>query len=117
MNEALQVELLAILKDSHKGIIKSLEFAQAKAPEIIKQIFLYGVYSNILYILIFILVLLLNIFVIYKYIKTKEELFVPFIFLFSIASLLCGIFSIYAVENLIKIQTAPYLFLIDYIKN
>lgn len=119
MNLELQKELVNIMQDSHNGIIKGIYSVQQQAPELVNQILKYGVYKNILDLIIstifgFIFLKLA--------LKSKKEenyydsdLIKPFLvywilFCISIISIIGDII------NLIQIYIAPKLFLLEYVK-
>jgi len=126
MNELLQQELLNIIQDSHSGIIKGIEVAKAKAPELVNQILMFGFYSNLINALMQIIILFLGLFSIIWgcYVLSKKDwgfdesngvvqfvvgfllIFFSLVFLFAEGNYL----------TLIKIKIAPSLYLLEYIK-
>jgi len=125
MNELLQKELLSILQESHLGISEGLEFAKAKAPELVNQIFKYSIYCNVIWLIAGLMLLFICIlcYIFYRrYLNNKsydENIILES--LYPICMVISGVFGIIIFmvtsNSLIKIYTAPYLYLIDYIKN
>jgi hypothetical protein len=107
LNETLQQELLAIVKESHQGILQGLEFAKTKTPELIHQIYTFGVITNTMYIIFICLGIIVS-FLIALFLEEYSIFIVTFI------GFLVLIIPLY---NLIQIQYSPYLYLINFIKN
>jgi hypothetical protein len=121
MNELLQKELLSILQEAHLGVLDGLKFAKEKAPELVNQILTYGLYLNLFYLFLAFICLFITLFCsVFLYINRDKYLgdgvlgilwigvIIPFVFFLT--------FGIYGTINLIQLQTAPYLFLINSIK-
>lgn len=120
LNEVLQQELLAIIKDSHQGIIQGLEFAKTKAPELVEQILKFGIISNsigaglCLTINILLLILIIH--------ESKDDtnkdpencgVWVLFVLLFVLILIPLFLFT----YQLLKVYCAPYLYLISFVTN
>jgi hypothetical protein len=121
MNELLQKELLNILQEAHLGLVAGLKFAKEKAPELVNQILTYGLYSNLFYLFLAFICLLITLFCSVFLYKNRDEYLDDGVFcilwggaIISFIFFLC--LGISGTLDLIQLQTAPYLFLINYIK-
>jgi hypothetical protein len=121
MNELLQKELLSILQEAHLGVLDGLKFAKEKAPELINQILNYGFYMSLVSVFSAFIFLLISLFCSIFLYKNRDEYLDDGVFcilwggaIISFIFFLC--LGISGTLDLIQLQTAPYLFLINYIK-
>jgi hypothetical protein len=121
MNEALQKELISIIQDSHNGILNGIQFAKAKAPELVNQILAYGFYHNLTMLIIGLTMLIFGLFLLkiaVNYAKDNEGDAAGGCFLIGVVIIVIGfLFSVFSINTLIQIKTSPYLYLLEYVKD
>lgn len=114
MNKVLHNELLSIIKESHLGIVKGIEFAQAKAPELVRQFLEYHLFYNEIWACIeFIIIVIGVLFIIVGLVAKKTE-YEPVIAVMIVITVIYGLCLYSSILNIIKIKTAPSLYLLEY---
>jgi hypothetical protein len=121
MNELLQKELLSILQEAHLGVLDGLKFAKEKAPELINQILNYGFYMSLVSVFSAFIFLLISLFCSIFLYKNRNEFLnegVEFVLWVGavLSFLIFFLLGVDGIKCLLQLKTAPYLYLINYIK-
>lgn len=117
MNEQLNATLTEILKGTQNAVIQGAAFLQAQVPELVKEVLAWGFYSNLFILIGCLIVIFTSIFIAYKFRNFIIDATAGAVFiipLFICTFLMLFVFD--SASTLIKVQVAPRLYLIDYVK-
>ena len=123
IKEELAKELLEILQLSKQGVMVSLEFVKVQAPELVRELILFGIVENGVIFGLWLGVFSLIMFCIYKLFKYSMSLDQGdkesgVLFTVGITTFTIFVFALLAIPPLIttlKAILAPRLYLIDYL--
>ena len=118
MSTNIDYAVASFIDMANNNIQKAIELAKENSPELINQILLWGVASNIIWVVASILFVPLVIWGYAKLVKDSDfddEFFLALLGVGTAIFSLVGIIgSIAAVAEIVKIKVAPALFLFDY---
>jgi hypothetical protein len=121
MNEQLSNALVDVIKAGKDGVVNLALFAQQQAPDLVRQIVSWGLFSNIFECIIEVTTVIV-IWLLFKnwaandFKENDNPLALMFMILGSILFVIMFICFVNSGETVIKCLVSPKLYLIDYVK-
>ena len=119
MNTNIESVVVSFLNMANNNLEKAVELAKENAPELVNQITMWGLASNILWVVFSIILVPLVCWGYYKLVNSQrcDEFLLVLLGVFTLVfSLVGSIGSIVAIVEIVKIKVAPALYLFDYFK-
>jgi hypothetical protein len=120
MNTNIESVVVSFLNMANNNLEKAVELAKENAPELVNQIMMWGVASNVLWIVFSFILVPLVVWGYVKLVKTDncdDEFLLVLLGIGTLIFSLVGVVGyIVSIIEIVKIKVAPALYLFDYFK-